>query len=86
MDLIYLLGALVGAVVILAAILSKVPASRAMRADLVARAMPGVKAVQYARSLAARDHLSVLDYIGATSNQIPSLLKRDREDELLGSK
>lgn len=69
--------------IVLAVILANVPTSRAMRAYLVARAMPGAKATIFARSLADRPRLSILDVIGAL-NQIDSLKRRDRENELLG--
>lgn len=59
------------------------PASRAMRADLVSRAFPGDGATQYAQQVANRPRLSWLSCVVAC-RRIDDLRNRDRENELLG--
>lgn len=73
----------VGIAVVGAVIAAALPASRAMRADLVRRAYPGEPATRFAHQVANRSRLSWLDYAGAC-RKVDELRTKDREDELLG--
>lgn len=59
-----------------------IPASRSMRAHLIARAGHGASALQYARQVVNRPKVSLLDYVGALQ-RIDRCRERDWQDQML---